>query len=203
MKLSGSAVDEAVKALTEEWGNLYTKCVVVLISGKAGVGKTTSARILQRYCVSSEINSGIFSLATGVKDAAFQCFNWSGSKDLKGRKLLQDIGKVGREYNSLIWVKSLEQNVLDINLESLPSFIFIDDWRFPNEAEYFLQGDLYSVRRFRIIAPNREILKGTDTYNDESEMALDGYMDFDLIVDNSGALSLLEEVLINFIKKEV
>jgi len=192
-----------VQALVSEWGSLYTKCIVVLISGKAGVGKTTSARMLQKYCVSNQIRSGIYSFAYGVKETARDCFWWDGNKDASGRKLLQDIGRIGREYNPLIWVRYLETYLYGVNLDMLPSFVFIDDWRFPNEAEYFLQDDIYSVRRLNIKAPNREILKGTKEYSDESETALDGYKNFDLVIDNTGSMSLLEEVLINFIEKEV
>ncbi len=74
------------------------KVLCVLFSGKAGVGKTTSANILYKIMSKNNLEVEIGSFAIGVKSTALH-MGWDGEKDAKGRKLLIDIGMAGREYN--------------------------------------------------------------------------------------------------------
>lgn len=182
-----------------EW-SFADKTYVILISGKAGVGKTTFANFVVKEL--NEKNLPIYvskgSFARGVKIAACTGFNWDNIKNRKGRRLLQQIGAIGREYNENLWVESL-LNSLTIT----PNILIIDDWRFPNEEIYFLRRpDLYSLFRIRIEARKRESLRGTSEYNDISETSLvsgENYLNnnlkceyYDLIIDNND--STLEDL---------
>lgn len=179
-----------------EW--LFPKTTVILISGKAGVGKTTTANYIKNH-LDNEITpfSMVTHFALGVKEVA-KFLGWDGNKDTKGRRLLQELGNVGREYDVDVWIKYL----LDFIRRRVPDELFevmiIDDWRFPNESKYFLdKPELYKVFTINIRAPKREVLKGTGAYKDVSETALDGYSHFDYILDNSGTLEELEALSVN------
>lgn len=131
------------------------------------------------------------SFASGVKRVATDGYGWDGKKDTRGRKLLQDVGKVGREYDKDIWIKKVFEE------ESFPaSPVILDDWRFPNEFTYpvDLLGDK-NVYTLRVYAPNRETLKGTEAYEDVSEVALKEYDDYDFIINNEGSMDALKETL--------
>ena len=68
---------------------------IVLFSGKAGTGKTTASNYLLYL---AEKNGYLLHFATMVKDIAKRYFWWDGVKDEKGRRLLQEIGRTGRNY---------------------------------------------------------------------------------------------------------
>jgi DNA polymerase III delta prime subunit len=174
---------------------MFKHSAVVLFSGKAGVGKTTSANFCKNLF---DKNSKIASFATGVKQVAYQ-MGWDGIKDDKGRQLLIDIGKSGRKYDKDIWAKYTFDKIIP-EYDYYPfDMVFIDDWRFPNEGEYIKTNPLYVVYTVRIEAPEREILKGTPQYYDESETSLPsvnqnpGFYDF--IVSNSGDFENLKSQL--------
>jgi len=181
-----------------------SKPTVILISGKAGVGKTEASLLLSSIVDSKGyIDFVTLNFAYGVKHSATDCFSWDGKKDTRGRILLQQVGRIGRDYYKDIWAKQLAEKILSNPCEY--DFIFIDDWRFPNE-EIFLKktlGKNYLVVTLRILAPNREILKGTKEYDDISETALNTYSDedFDFCIDNSGNLIDLKEKLKLVIKQ--
>lgn len=143
----------------------------ILIAGRAGTGKDTSSLIMDSYFIRDRrFKSTISSFAGELKEVAVK-MGWDGKKDDRGRKLLQDLGKVGREYDINIWAKKLIEYVLfDYDL------IIIPDWRFPNEYQY-VWNYFDRVYRIRLEAPSRESLKGTDRYNDVSEISLpSGYI---------------------------
>jgi hypothetical protein len=134
-----------------------------------------------------------FPFATGVKECALH-LGWDGKKDLRGRTLLQDIGRVGRLYDENNWVNKTLNTI-----EDSPHYPFglvvIDDWRFPNEANFFDSFPLYEVVKVRIESPEREVLKGTAEYWDSSETSLpDGYSSlYDYTIINSGDMNLFKE----------
>jgi GTPase SAR1 family protein len=170
------------------------KSICVLLSGHAGVGKTTSARYLYNKAYDLERSVVIGSFASSLKRVARECFNWDGNKDLKGRALLQGIGQTARNYYPYIWVS----NLIDKDLPSRTlypfDFVFVDDCRFNNEVEYIKDNPLYQVYTVRIEAPNREILKGTKEYEEVSETELD-YYKFDYVINNTDVYASLYKQL--------
>jgi len=181
------------------FGDMIGSPVFILISGKAGVGKTTSANFMDQIIKEESITKSIriVGFAKGVKYTATE-MGWDGEKDLKGRKLLQDIGKAGREYDKDLWVKYLI-NMIETGVV-YPDIILVDDWRFPNEYEFIKNITYYTVVTIKIVAPEREILKGTEYYNDISETSLDNFDGFDYIVDNGGSKEMLETILTGIVK---
>lgn len=169
------------------------KSVCILFSGKAGTGKSTSATYLHNklFIMNETI---IESFAHGVKATAKESFGWNGIKDPAGRKLLQDIGRTGRAYNKNMWVDKTFHEYLEGNLHYPFDYVLIDDCRYENEINYVKDNPLYSVYTVRIDAPNRESLKGTDAYADESEVDLDEYT-FDFVINNRGTFDELYEQL--------
>ena len=48
-----------------------------------------------------------FAFADDVKRIAYNYYDWDGKKNELGRKLLQDIGTTGRNYNRDIWANKV------------------------------------------------------------------------------------------------
>ena len=71
----------------------------VAIGGRMQVGKTTAAdRLVERHGFVK------FALAAPIKDIAREDFGWDGRKDARGRRLLQEVGTVGRNYRADMWL---------------------------------------------------------------------------------------------------
>jgi hypothetical protein len=167
------------------------KTVIVLISGLAGSGKTASADLLEeKLRAIKDLRTARMSFASPIKFVAKLAFGWDGEKDEKGRKLLQCLGAVGREYNMDNWCELLLKT-LDASDEMFPpNFVLIDDWRFPNEAKFF-SGNL-TLDTVKIRVSGRGGLK-SNLAQDASEISLPdshGYYDFE--IDNSGTIEDLE-----------
>ena len=176
---------------------IFATPTLILISGHAGVGKTTLANYIIEYIKENYSYLLVVkeSFARGVKDTAKQGFNWDGEKDQKGRKLLQDVGRAGREYNIDLWATQTRNRIW--TLPVFPNLVIIDDWRFPNEVDYFNRVRFFNfkannVYAVRIEAPQREILKDTPEYFDVSETSLDNYNRYNYIINNSGSLEELK-----------
>jgi hypothetical protein len=182
------------------------KSVYIMFSGKAGVGKTTSGNLLKKYLESKRYSVFIAPFALRLKQVAKASFGWDGEKNERGRKLLQEIGKVGRGYNENLWVDWQLENLIPSNAGYPFDFVIVDDWRFPNEEYRARKNFLYSVYTVRIEAPELEILKGRPEYDDVSEISLDDKLDFDYVIKNNGSIELLEqrlkEVVTNILSKE-
>lgn len=169
--------------------SLYRKTLFVLIGGKAGVGKTTTRNIL-----SSLVNlTGMYSVyedsfAASVKSIA-KSMGWDGKKDTKGRGLLQKLGQLGRWYDENTWINRLLERYEEFT-EILPvDVVAIDDWRFPNEFSYISKYDPDFILpiSIRIESPDREILKGTAEYIEESENALPSMLTENLTYNPDGS----------------
>lgn len=173
------------------------RTVIVLISGKAGSGKTTVSRTLRDKLVDIPgMSIFSYSFANPLKYIAKSYMGWDGNKDEKGRVLLQELGRIGRDYDTDIWVKHLLQQ-MDKQAGLLPfNFTLVDDWRFPNELAYLEKNPVFDVVTVRVFG--RGGLNG-ETAMDVSENSLpeatseQAYYDFQ--IDNSGSLEQLEQKL--------
>lgn len=181
--------------MTEYNFTLLGNTVIFLISGKAGTGKSYSAKILSELVDSlGFMDFTTMHFATGVKETAKKSFGWDGKKDQLGRRLLQDVGQTGRRYNKDMWVRQVVTKIK--SNPGMYDFVFIDDWRFPNELAYLYDNIDALVVAVRIIAPEREILKGTKEYKEVSETSLrDKEYFYHYTIDNSGSKEHLTEQL--------
>jgi dephospho-CoA kinase len=167
--------------------------ICILLGGKAGVGKSASAEYLKDF-LTYNFTVKKDSFAYSLKECAAESFGWDGRKDIKGRKLLQDIGRIGREYNEDIWVSKLLDRYKNIDISNRVHILLVDDFRFPNEYAFLCVKSIFKVYCVKIDAPNKEILRNTTAYNDVSETSLDDFR-FDYVVDNSGSFSDLYKSL--------
>lgn len=147
--------------------------MIILISGRAGEGKTTFANLCVEKLRKEKMPAKIFSFAKGLKDTALY-MGWDGEKDKKGRRLLQQIGGVGREYSESIWadraVGKIEDWLSDVANGNW--FALIDDWRFGNEGNVILDS-FFPVLKVRMIRPYEyHTLRGSTLYDDVSEIGL-------------------------------
>lgn len=171
----------------------YTnKCNVVLIGGKAKVGKTTTSNYLYSTLKFYEVRRLRLyqtAFAYPIKELATNHFNWDGKKDEKGRRLLQVIGyEAGRAYDENLWIKKLEDRVFN---QIFPyNFVFVDDWRFPNERDYFKKNPFYEVTAIGI---TRDV-KLDAGYDHPSENSLD-MSEMDFVIDNNGTIEELNNKL--------
>jgi len=173
--------------------------MITMISGRAGEGKSTFAKFCTNLLI-EEFNEGsaIVPFARMVKETAM-FMGWDKEKDDKGRKLLQDIGNIGRDYNENLWANQTVEYVKE--LSSTFSYIFIDDWRFPNEGNVVIDSYV-PVTTVKICRPPEfHTLFGTELYDDVSETSLpDDSTYYDFVMDNAGTLEELEEKARIYIK---
>lgn len=146
------------------------KTQLILISGKIESGKSTLATYLDEEFRALGYNSKVSHFAESLKIISRKVFGWDGVKDLKGRKLLQDLGKTIRNYNPDYWVENT-QLMLENDKDSPFDVIIIDDWRYPNEIDYLKSNPLYEIYPIRL----ERKLEVCD--NHESELSLPSIKD--------------------------
>ncbi len=147
--------------------------MVIMVSGRAGEGKSTFCNICTEILEEQSISTATFPFARGVKDTA-SFMGWDGNKDDRGRRLLQILGRSGREYDESIWadktvdsIKNWLGTYYDENW-----FVFIDDWRFENEGNVVMDA-FHPVLKVRMVRPEKyHTLLGTPLYDDLSETGL-------------------------------
>ena len=97
------------------------------VGGRMQVGKTTVADYLvERYGFRK------YALADPIKQIATRSFGWDGAKDDRGRRLLQEIGTVGRNYDPELWLERFAEKISADDRNQL----VVDDLRLALEVEY-------------------------------------------------------------------
>ena len=188
--------------------------MIIGISGKAGSGKDTAAKMLEVLYANPDISYEDFAnkryknfadiqivhFADSLKETAqvlFRIGEWETNTQ-EGKKitinwigktvreLLQGIGQGLRDaIDPNLWVK-----ILFANTEGWSNYI-IADVRYPNEV--------YAIKKRNgvLIRIDR---KGAGAGNHSSETALDGYKEWDVHIENNGSIEDLFEAMKIFIK---
>ena len=188
--------------------------MIIGISGKAGSGKDTAAKMLEVLYANPDISYEDFAnkryknfadiqivhFADTLKETAqvlFRIGEWEtntqeGKKTTINwigktvRELLQGIGQGLRDaIDPNLWVK-----ILFANTEDWSNYI-IADVRYPNE--------IYAIKKRNgvLIRIDR---KGAGAGNHSSETALDDYKEWDVHIENNGSIEDLFEAMKIFIK---
>ena len=157
---------------------------IILISGKAEAGKTTTAKFLKKKLEEQGMLSAIIPYGQYVKDTAKMLFDWDGNKDEKGRALLQWWGTdVVRKKHTDFWVDNVMRLARVMDRDVAFDFLIIDDCRFPNEIENWKRDifDVWDVMTVRIERPGHENALTEKQRQHPSECSLDGY-NFDVTI---------------------
>ena len=189
--------------------------MIIGISGKAGSGKDTAAKMLEVLYANPDISYEDFvnkryknfadiqivHFADSLKETAqvlFRIGEWEtntqeGKKTTINwigktvRELLQGIGQGLRDaIDPNLWVK-----ILFANTEGWSNYI-IADVRYPNEVYAIKERNGVLIRIDR---------KGAGAGNHSSETALDNYKEWDVHIENNGSIEDLFEAMKIFIKK--
>ncbi len=166
---------------------------VFCISGKAGHGKDTFAKILKQKLSAKGYKVLITHYADLLKFILKNFFQWNGKKDEHGRMLLQQVGtETVRKVNPDYWVDF----IADI-LSMFPDewdYVLIPDARFPNEIDR-LKGRGFDVTHIRVVRHGHESNLTDAQQAHVSETALDDVCP-DAIIDNDGTLADLKKRVI-------
>lgn len=110
---------------------------IILISGKAEHGKTTTAELLKSILEEKGNRVVIMRYAYYLKDIAKRLFGWDGNKDEKGRAILQQLGTEIIRMKLRRPLFHPQRICEDIEIcEDNWDYVLIDDARFPNEIYY-------------------------------------------------------------------
>lgn len=121
------------------------------LAGKAFAGKSTVAVMM------SELMPGVVvrPIAYYLKTTAI-ALGWDGMKDDRGRRFLQDLGQVVREYNPDGWIDNWTRNVERIvkdQRNQRGAIVIADDVRYDNEALRILEMGGQIIRIVRLSGP--------------------------------------------------
>lgn len=172
--------------------------VVVLLSGKAETGKSETAKIIKEwayYKIPSTRDVEFLKLAYGdyVKHTAERLLDWNGEKDEQGRALLQWWGtEYVRERFPDFWADSLVRlaEVVADNTELL----IVDDLRYLNEISCWDKFEKAAVLKVRIERPGHENSLTPKQRQHPSEVSLDDYEHFDILLSATNREELEDEV---------
>ncbi|MGH7562970.1 MAG: hypothetical protein ACREK5_00900 [Gemmatimonadota bacterium] len=143
------------------------------------VGKTTAAdRLVAAYGFEKD------ALAAPIKAIATGSFGWDGRKDTRGRRLLQDLGTVGRNYDPEIWLKRLADRIA----VRRPARLVVDDLRLAREAAYLKRLGFVCVRITRPPGLIPSLAEGTPGHETETEIEA---VELDLEIVNGGTFDEL------------
>jgi hypothetical protein len=132
-----------------------------------------------------------------IVKGAFAVHQWS-EKNYRGRltvrKLLQNIGTIGRTYDPKCWIKCLDYR---IKLRLHGSSVIITDARQKNEYDYLKRNNYF------IINVVRKTKKNKQTESHITEFGQDKITDFDYVIDNNISLPKLKKLIENKVMPEI
>ena len=155
-----------------------------MVTGKAGCGKDTFYEIASNIIKQNTIR---LAFADMVKSVAYM-YGWDGNKDERGRKLLQTVGAVGREYDEYVWIKPVINKIKSLSRGTIP---IITDLRFA--TEYWAINDLLQEKVYVVNIVGRQSDLGVNA-NDVSEAGLteEELGTKFITIDNSGTMEEFE-----------
>ncbi len=145
---------------------------IVLLAGQAEHGKTESSKILTEYFKEQGKQCITFSFGSPLKDFCGKYRGWNGEKDSAGRTILQREGEFARIHNPDTWVNIILELIKAYG--SLYDYVFIDDFRYPNEYFRFVDEWMYPYT-IKVVRENFENRLNEGQRNHHSETSLSDF----------------------------
>ena len=147
---------------------------IILISGKAQHGKTSTADILEKHMKQAGKKVIQINYADYVKFVCAKYYGWDGRKDERGRHILQYVGTdIFRARDTNFWVDTVIRFARAVQADY--DFMLIGDWRFPNEYTRWVETGITDICRVRVYRPGFDNGLTPEQNNHPSEIALDTF----------------------------
>lgn len=162
---------------------------IILISGKAGSGKTSLAKRISELLPKTVITS----FSKYIKLFALEMTDWKGNDSDKPREFLQNMGDTLRSIDHNFMCNRLMEDMKVY--EMYYDYVIISDVRLVNELEYFTNNNLYETYSIRINNnDNRRNLNNSEM-NHITETDLDNYNKFNLIIDDNDIDNNIDKIV--------
>lgn len=150
---------------------------IIILSGKAGSGKSTIANILK-----SKLNKTIvLSYASYLKEIAKNVLSWNGEENTKPRDFLQQVG-VELIKNQIDDKLLINRVIEDIKVYSyFYDYIIISDARFIDEIN-LIKDNFDNVKVIHVVSDNDNLTKEQKKHS--TETSLDNFNDYDYEIYN-------------------
>lgn len=168
---------------------------IFIVSGKARSGKNEISKIIEKYY--SNKKSITISFGHYIKDYAKRVSDWDGSEETKPRELLQHLGieLIKNKINNKLFINRILE---DIEIFSyFYDIIVVNDARLIDEIETLKEKYPDSIS-IRVVRNNYDNKLTLDQKNHLTEIGLDGYANFDYVIDND---KKLEEKVIKILSE--
>ena len=169
---------------------------VLCISGKAGSGKDTFARLFKDVASEHGLDTLIIHNADLLKFMCTSIFGWNGKKDAVGRSMLQHIGTdVIRAQRPDFWVDYIADVLTFFN--GAWDYVLVPDCRFPNEIERLREAG-FDVLHVAIDRPGYDNGLTAEQKKHPSETAMDGER-IDVLIENTSDIPGLTNAVREFL----
>lgn len=170
---------------------------IFIINGSGGVGKDTFVKTVGKF-----IDVKNYSSVQPMKDAA-KLLGWNGGKTEKDRKFLSDLKVLASKYNGCTYYNNILKQIQEFLNDKDNTALFIH-MREPKDIDNIISTYNEVINFKGDYNPIETILVIRDSVKDiESNIADAGVNDYeyDFIIDNSGTLLELENIVIDLIEK--
>lgn len=171
--------------------------MVILVAGKAGVGKDTFSRLLKQKLQEQNKKVAILHFADKIKYLCKEFLDWNGEKDEYGRTLLQQFGTEDvRSRLPDFWAEEAGRTIQA--LQNYFDCFIVSDFRFKNEfwiVDKMLKLPVISVNitRENYISPLT-----IEQQQHQSEIDLDNFS-FDFEINGGNSLEDLAKSMKDFV----
>lgn len=167
------------------------KPYIIIISGKAKVGKDTTANFIKEYCDNHQLKAINLQYSSYIKMYAKEIINWDGLENDKPREFLQNLGEYIRtNINKYFFINRIIEDILVYR--KFYDVITISDARLIEELD-IIKEKFPSTIKLNIQRPNFNPYHSLKEENHPTEHDLDNYPNFDYIIHNDSSLEDLKQ----------
>ena len=161
---------------------------IFLLAGKAGSGKSSVAKIIQKLLPHTVITN----LSKYIKLFAMEMTSWNGCDETKPREFLQTTGDELRNIKKDFLTKRMLEDI-----EFYKKYyhnVVISDVRLVDEINYFKKLTEFEVITIHITSSKKRRNLTEKEKMHYTEMELDQYRNFDYRIENNDATHLEKEI---------
>lgn len=162
---------------------------LVLVAGKARSGKSEAAKFLKAYLTEKGKKVVITEYSKYIKLFAKEMIGWDGISEPKPRKFLQDFGFYVRHesHDPDYFIRRMKEDLAIY--EHLVDVVIISDVRLPREIT---EVSSFQPLKIKVESHLNVYDLNEEEASHETEVALDKYTDFDLIIKDKSVLEMQE-----------